>query len=275
MMKLAVAISPKRRKFAAVPLQGEISDILALAREIGYDGVELNLGHPNEVDAAALRGELDRHGLKAISIATGAAYFEEGLCLTVPEPGGREKAIERIRVHCDLAAKIGAKVVVGMMRGRLSTDEAEAERQVERFAESLARCASAARDVEVTLMVEPMNRYETNFLTTAAATVEFLDRHGRNDVEVMLDTFHMNIEEFDLPAACARTCGRLGLFQTVDSNRCAPGMGHIDFGALLAVLAAAKYDGFLSAEVVQQPDGPSAARIAYRTLSELLRRLGP
>ncbi len=273
-MKLAVAISPKRRKFAAVPLQGDISEILSLVREIGYDGVELNLGHPNEVDAAVLKDGLDRHALKAVSIATGAAYFEEGLCLAAPGPADRDRAIERIRLQCAFGAGIGAKVVVGMMRGRLDNDEDMARRQTEWFVDSLAKCAAAARDAGVTLMVEPMNRYETNFLTTATETLTFLDSHDRRDVEVMLDTFHMNIEEADLPAACAATCGRLGLLQTVDSNRCAPGMGHIDFSSLLAVLTAGGYDGFLSAEIVQQPDGPTAARVAHRTLASLLARLG-
>jgi sugar phosphate isomerase/epimerase len=273
-MKLAVVISPKRRKFAPAALQGPVDKILSLVREIGYDGVEITLGHPNEVDVGVLKEGLDRHALKAVSIATGAAYIEEGLCLAAPVAADRDRAIERIRLQCAFGASIGAKVVIGLMRGRLDKDEETARRQTEWFVDSLAKCAGAARDAGTTLMIEPINRYDTNFLTTAAETIAFLDRHDRRDVEVMLDTFHMNIEEVDLPAACAVTCGRLGLLQTVDSNRCAPGMGHIDFGSLLAVLTAGGYDGFLSAEMVQQPDGETAARFAHRTLSLLLARLG-
>jgi sugar phosphate isomerase/epimerase len=84
----------------------------------------------------------------------------------------------------------------------------------------------------------------------------------------------MNIEEQSLLAACVAARGRIGLVQTVDSNRRAPGMGHIDFAAIIAVLKAGGYDGFLSAEVLPYPDGEGAARVARAHLKAILAGLG-
>jgi 5-keto-L-gluconate epimerase len=270
-MKLAIAASPKKRKFAAIPLQGPINEILDLAKSIGYDGIELNMGHPNEIDLAALQVALRRTGLQAVSIATGAAYIEEGLCLSADEKADRQRAVDRIKLQCEFGSKIGAMVVIGMMRGRLDVEPDRAERQRAWFADSLDRCVAEARNLDTTLIIEPMNRYETNFLRTSRETLDFLDKGGRTDVLLMLDTFHMNIEERDLPAACVAARGRIGLVQTVDSNRCAPGMGHVDFGAIITTLRATGYDGFLSAEVLPDPDGATAARSAHSYLRGLLR----
>lgn len=272
-MKLAIAVSPRRRQFAAVPLQGDIAASLALAAEIGYDAVELNMGHPCEVDEAALVEGLKCHGLAAISIATGAAYFEEGLCLSADDKTDRDRAVERIRVQCGFGARIGARVLVGMMRGRLDPDPEKAKRQRDWFAESLEACATAAKEAGTSLLIEPMNRYETNFLTTVRETLEFLDAHGHRDIALMLDTFHMNIEEADLAAATALGRGRIDFIQTVDSNRRAPGLGHIDFGSILAVLGGSGFHGYLSVEVVPWPDGPAAARAGHAYLKGLLGRL--
>jgi 5-keto-L-gluconate epimerase len=269
-MKLAIAVSPKKRQFAAVPLQGPIDDILPLARGIGYDGIELNMGHPNEVDFRALKEGLERSGLQAVSIATGAAYIEEGLCLTADDKVDRRKAIDRIKLQCEFGSKIGAMVVIGMMRGRLDIDPDRAQRQRDWFVESLSACATEARNLGTTLIIEPMNRYETNYLRTSRETLDFLDKAGQAEVLLLLDTFHMNIEERDLLAAVAAARGRIGLVQTVDSNRCAPGMGHIDFGSIVTALGDGGYDGFLSAEVLPDPDGAAAARSAYSYLQGIL-----
>jgi sugar phosphate isomerase/epimerase len=271
-MKLAIAVSPKPRKFAAVPLQGDIAASLATASRIGYDAIELNMGSPAEVDAQALKEGLKRHGLAAISIATGAAYFEEGLCLTADAAEDRRKAVERILRQCEFGASIGAKVLVGMMRGRLDPDPDKASRQRAWFVESLERCAAGAREAGAALLIEPMNRYETNFLPTVAETLTFLDSCGRSEIGLLLDTFHMNIEEADIGTALVRGRGRIDVVQTVDSNRRAPGMGHIDFAEIITVLKAGGFEGYLSVEVVAYPDGETAAREGHAHLTRLLGR---
>lgn len=270
-MKLAIPVAPRKRKFAPIPFQGELAQVLPAVRASGFSGIELNIRHPNEVDEASLRNLLDQHALELVAVTTGAAYFEEGLCLSDAHATRRAEAVARIADHCVFASRFGAMVVVGIMRGRLDDDADEARRQQDRFVESLGQCAETAGEHGVTLIIEPINRFETNYLPTTAETIALLDQVARPNIKLLLDTFHMNIEEPSIEAAFAAASGRIGLVQVVDSNRRAPGQGHVNFRSCLAVLEAGGYQGYLSAEVLPIPDGITAARQTYAHLQPYLR----
>jgi 5-keto-L-gluconate epimerase len=270
-MKLAVPVAPRKRKFAPIPFQGPVDEVLPMVRESGFAGIELNIRHPDEVDESSLRDLLQRHVLDLVAVTTGAAYFEEGLCLSDADAARRAEAVTRIADHCVFASRFDAMVVVGIMRGRLDDDADEARRQHERFTTSLRQCADIAGEHGVTLIVEPINRFETNYLPTTEATMALLDEVARPNIRLLLDTFHMNIEERCIEAAFAAAAGRIGLVQVVDSNRRAPGQGHVNFRTCLAVLEASGYDGYLSAEVLPIPDGITAARQTCAHLQPYLR----
>ncbi len=270
-MKLAVPVAPRKRKFAPIPFQGDLAEMLPAVRQSGFAGIELNIRHPNEVDESSLRLLLQRNTLDLVAVTTGAAYFEEGLCLSDADAARRAQAVQRIADHCAFAGRFEAMVVVGIMRGKLDDDADEARRQQERFIASLRQCADNAREHAVTLIVEPINRFETNYLPTTEATMALLDEVDRPNIELLLDTFHMNIEEPCIEAAFAAAARRIGLVQVVDSNRRAPGQGHVNFRSCLAVLKASGYDGYLSAEVLPIPDGITAARQTCAHLQPYLR----
>ena len=126
------------------------------------------------------------------------------------------------------------------------------------FAESVLHCSQYAEKFGVPLLLEAINRYETNLLNTAAETVAFIKEIGVSNIKLLLDTFHMNIEEVDIPTAIRMTGDRLGYLHIVDSNRQAPGQGHVDVKAVLSALAASGYQGFVSAEILPLPDDDSA-----------------
>ena len=270
-MKLAVPVAPRTRKFAPIPFQGPLADVLPSVRDSGFAGIELNIRHPDEVDEASLRDLLQRNALDLVAVTTGAAYFEEGLCLSDADASRRTQAVRRIAHHCAFASRFDAMVVVGIMRGKLDDDADEARRQHDRFTASLRQCADTASEHGVTLIVEPINRFETNYLPTTEATLALLDEVARPNIQLLLDTFHMNIEEPCIEAAFATARGRIGLVQVVDSNRRAPGQGHVDFRSCLSVLVASGYDGYLSAEVLPIPDGITAARQTYAHLQSFVR----
>lgn len=270
-MKLAIPVAPRKRKFAPIPFQGDLAEILPMVREIGFAGIELNIRSPDEIVESSLREHLQRSALELVAVTTGAAYFEEGLCLSDADAKLRALAVTRIAEHCAFASRFDAMVVVGIMRGKLDDDVDEALRQHERFAESLRQCADIAAGHGVTLVVEPINRFETNYLPTTEATLALLDEINRPNVKLLLDTFHMNIEEQCVEEAFAAAAGRIGLVQVVDSNRRAPGQGHVNFRSCIALLKASGYDGYLSAEVLPIPDGITAARQTFAHLQPYLR----
>jgi sugar phosphate isomerase/epimerase len=273
-MKLAVPVSPVRRDFAPIPLQGDLPWAFDQAHRAGYQGVELHIGHPRELEQFDVPALLRDSGLAAVSIATGLAYVDDGLCLSQPDPAKRLAAVQRVSSYCHFAAEMRAAVGIGLMRGGLSVDPLEADAQRNAFVESLGECADAAAGLGVTILLEPINRYETNYLPTVAAALEVLDSNGLHNVQLLLDTFHMNIEEISIELAIAHATGRIGLLQLVDTNRCAPGMGHLDVRTIVATLQAGGYDGFLSIEALPIPTGPEAIQRAATYLRELIPTLG-
>ncbi|MBI2202134.1 MAG: sugar phosphate isomerase/epimerase, partial [Armatimonadetes bacterium] len=160
-----------------------------------------------------------------------------------------------------------APVIVGLIRGRITRDRAATDA---RFIEALSRLLPGAERSDVRLLIEPINRYETDYLNTIGETLEIIDRVGSARIRVLADTFHMNIEERSIEDAL-RACGRrLGHVHVADSNREAPGFGHLDFAGILSVLDEVGYSGFLSAEIVPIPDPGSAARQTVQHLKSLL-----
>jgi sugar phosphate isomerase/epimerase len=134
--------------------------------------------------------------------------------------------------------------------------------------EAIRKCAAAAAGTSVRFALEPMNRYETDLIHSAADGLDLIDRVGFDNFGLLLDTFHMNIEEPD-PAASIRVCGdRIFHFHVADSNRWHPGAGHLDFGSILGDLEATGYRGFVSGEFMPLPDAGTAAERGIAHLKE-------
>jgi sugar phosphate isomerase/epimerase len=132
--------------------------------------------------------------------------------------------------------------------------------------EAIQECLEIARSAGVPLLLEPINRYETDFLNTVDQAVEFLSGIGAHDVGILFDTFHANIEEASLEGTIASYASRIRHVHTADSNRCSPGSGHLDFKSIILALHAAGYQGWLSAEILPRP---SAEEAAARTIAHL------
>ena len=115
--------------------------------------------------------------------------------------------------------------------------------------------------------MEPLNRYETDLVKTLSDGVQLIEAVGAENVKLLADLFHMNIEETD-PAQAILDCpGKIGHMHFVDSNRRAAGFGHMDYGPIAHALSAIGYNGFASAEAFPLPDAKAAAEMtikAYR-----------
>jgi sugar phosphate isomerase/epimerase len=268
-VKFSVAVSPDIRPGAPIPLQGPLAQTIPQAAALGFDGIELQIGHPSDVDHDELEELLGAHGIAVACIATGAAYAREGLCLSSTDESLRHRAVGRIVEFCDMAQPLGASVVVGMMRGRIDADPQTAAAQLAALRRSMSECVREADRRDVILIVEPINRYETNLWPTTRSVLDFLDEEGLTSPRLMLDTFHMNIEEESIAEAIRAAGDRIGLVQTVENNRLAPGCGHVDFRSIVDALADVQYDGYLSVESVPQPAHPTALQNAARLLREL------
>jgi sugar phosphate isomerase/epimerase len=258
-MKLSIVLSTQPAQFQAATFKGELETNLAQIASLGYDGVELAIRDPKLVDLDLLDGFVQKLGLRVPAIGTGQAWGEDGLSLTDPDLEVRHAAIERVKSHIPLAAHFDAVIIIGLVRGivKPGVDHAQA---MDWLVEALHECSDAARPHDVRLALEPINRYETTLINNAAEGMHLIERVGADNFGLLLDTFHMNIEEADI-AISIRDCGeRIYHFHVADSNRWYPGAGHLDFGSILTELFTTGYQGWISGEFIPKPDASTAAK---------------
>jgi len=246
-------------------LSGTLDEKLDKAARLGVDGVELMTTDPAELDPGELRVKLRTHGLEAAAVASGGMAFALGLTLLHSEPTRVAQAAERLTALIDFAAALGAPVVtIGSFRGRAASAGPQA---AEQLAALLARQGAYAAGRGVRLAIEPINRYEGDLIHNAAEGLEFVERVGSPALGLLLDTFHINIEErsWTEPFRKAWAAGRLWHVHLGDNNRLPPGQGLIDFPSIVQTLRELGYPGYLSAELLPRPNPDLAAEatVAY------------
>lgn len=255
-LRLSMVLSTQPASFPALAYSGRCAENVRRIADLGYDGVELAVRDPDLLDRDALGAALTERKLAVPAIGTGQAFGEDGLSFTDTRPEVRRRAIERVRSHIRLARSLGALVIIGLVRGRRAPglDESQAGQWL---IDALRECASESADVR--LAVEPINRYETDLVNTVASGLALIERVGQGNVGLLLDTFHMNIEEPSIPESVLLAGDRVFHVHIADSNRRHPGAGHLDFRPVIGALDRIGYGGFLSAEILPLPDPDTAA----------------
>jgi sugar phosphate isomerase/epimerase len=258
--RLAITATPSAPRPAPLLLWGDIAGAFRQAVGWGCQGVEIHLQRAEDLDPQAVMRLMADYGLGVPTLGTGMAAAD-GLSLCDTHQEIRAKTIERVRGHIQFAAEIGSAVTVGILSGKLGNC-AGAERLGRRAQalESLAELCGLARRAAVTVLLEPLNRYECDYINTLADAVNVIAEIAAPNLKLLADTFHMNIEEVDL-ASSLRTAGPfLGHVHLADTNRQAPGHGHLDVASILATLAQIDYQGYISFEVFPLPDAGTAIR---------------
>jgi sugar phosphate isomerase/epimerase len=276
-VKLSIAIqTPEVQPLIPVALlSGTFEEKLAKAADLGADGVELMTADPSALDAAAIRANLRRNGLEAAAVGSGAVAFAAGLTLLHPDPAKASLAVARARHLVDFAAAVGSPLVtVGSFRGRLAPAGAGGR---ERLIAVLREAADYAAAHGVRLALEPLNRYEADLVNNAEEGLAFVGEVGHAQLGLLLDTFHVNIEEasWTEPFCRLAAAGRLWHVHLGDNNRLPPGHGLIDFRTIVAALRAVGYSGYLSAELLARPDPDTAARDTLAYMHSLLQYDNP
>jgi sugar phosphate isomerase/epimerase len=273
-MKLAPAITtPEVEMVVPVALlSGSFAERLQKAARLGYDGVELMVVRPGELNADEIGTQVSKLGLEVASIASGAIYMVDKLTLLASDAEVSRQAEARLHDLIEFAAAMEAPLVtIGGFRGRLVWAGGQQARV--KLIQILRAAAEKGAKRGIRLVLEPLNRYESDILNTAGEGLALIQEVGHSHLGLLLDTYHVNIEEasFTEPFRQAMAAGRLWHVHLADSNRLPPGQGHIDFPGIVATLREVGYQGYLSAELLCRPD-PDAAAIAT---VEHMRQLVP
>ena len=236
-----------------------ITAACAAAARIGFHGLEVFPHTAAGVPVDELRTGLDDHGLALAAVGTGAGGVVHGLSLADPDAAGRRRAVDYVRAVIELAAPFGAPAIVGSIQGRSAPGEERGE-ALARLVDSIAQLGEAAAAADGRLVLEPLNRYETDLCNTLAHGGEVIERTGSDRVGVLADLFHMNIEETDIAASLVAAAPHLCHIHFVDSNRRPAGCGHLSYGPIAAAVRAAGYRGWAAVEAFPWPDPEAAAR---------------
>ncbi|PYV13652.1 MAG: xylose isomerase, partial [Acidobacteria bacterium] len=198
-------------------------------RRWGFESVEIALEHESHVDPRFVRSELERNGLVCGSLC-GAYGPGRDLRGTRSE---QEACLDYVHHMIDAAGVLGARTLVGPIYSAVGRAEFVPERerraQWKLVARNLKKVCRYAEKKGVTIALEPLNRFETDFINTCEQALRMIRDVGSPALAIHLDTFHMNIEEKD-PAAAIRRAGKLlGHFHACGSDRGTPGNDHIDW----------------------------------------------
>jgi sugar phosphate isomerase/epimerase len=259
-MKLSVAVAPDNAPDNAFVVFRGLESSIKKASELGYHGIELAISCAADAEAYNLSRWLAKYSMGVSAISTGLVYAGKGISLLETPDTAVPLFLELI----DVAADFGKQVNIGRSRGfkkNRSLDDA-----TDAFGEILLPVIDHAERKGVTLLLEPVNRYEIDWINSVEEGAVVLDRiNARTRAKclgLMPDVFHMNIEDQSIGASFIKHKKYVKYIHLADSNRHAPGWGHLNFNEIFTSLRSIDYNDWVSVEILPVPDPYKAAKQA-------------
>lgn len=242
-----------------------------MAKEIGYSAVEIAIRDPKSLDIPQIERSLQQLNISVAAVGTGQAFLVEKLNMVDPDKTIRNLTQQRLKEHINFASHFEAFVIIGFIRGSRKGRDIRTVRDL--FISEMQNLCDYAKSRNVKIVIEPLNRYETDFINTLQEAYEIVSEMRCDNVGILADTFHMNIEEANIEKSLKNISSKLFHFHVADSNRWAPGTGHFNFQSTLNVLKEIGYTGYISVECMPLPGGPKqSAIIAYETITKILSK---
>ena len=267
-MKKSIVVSTSSTKFSALAFKEDFEESIKKVASLNFDGAELAVRNPKDLKLETIVNIIKENNLEAPAIGTGQAYLEEGLSFSDPNEIVRKMAVERINNQIIFASHFNAQVIIGLIRGKIN-ESVNREETEEWTIDCLRKCTEFAKNYNVRLTLEPVNRYESNFINTLGEGMEFIKRVGASNLGLLADTFHMNIEEVSIYDSIIQAKDYITHVHFADSNRWAPGCGHLNFAKIVQTLKKIDYQGYVSAEILPLPDPDSSARLTAQNLNKI------
>jgi D-psicose/D-tagatose/L-ribulose 3-epimerase len=225
------------------PFSNKTLGLVKKVRGMGFDIIEICIEDPATIDVAPINEALKENDLRA----TICGAFGPDRDASSEDQNVRANAAKYLEACIDAARDLGSPVVAGPMYSAvgktrlLSRDERA--KQWSLAVETLKPVADYAGQRGVRLAIEPLNRFETDLINTAEQGLDLVDRIGASNVGLLMDTFHMNIEEKDIPAAIRKAGSKVFHFHSCENDRGTPGTGHVEWKKVAAALREINYQG--------------------------------
>jgi len=227
----------------ASPFSNRTLELIDRAKAIGFDLLEICIENPDTIDVSAIRAKAAEANIGV----TICGAFGPSRNLSAEDDAVRSAGLDYLERCVDFANGLGSPFVSGPMYCAVGATELlekkAREKQWDRAVGSLRLAAAYAEDRGIKLAIEPLNRFETDLINTVDQGLRLVDDIGAPNVGLLLDTFHMNIEEKDIPDAIGRAAGRIVEFHASSNDRGTPGEDHLPWPRIAAALKGADYRG--------------------------------
>lgn len=221
----------------------DFSRTLELLEKKGFYGVELNITDFERTDPEKLNVFLGTYGLNMTMVASGAFAKQNGLSLSAADETVRKKTVEAFRRMVPFAERMGAGIICGFIKGGAGERPKTALKQMEKSVEELKQFS----DCPVEIYLEATNHYEAALVNRVCEGAALAGGPEQN-LRVLPDTYHMNMEENNMQAALVRYRDYYRNLHISDNNRYFPGFGAIDFYSIFCLLKQMEYQGTVSVE---------------------------
>ena len=227
-------------------MDAPVLEVLPEIRGRGFDGVELPLIDLTYIKPATIRQRLVEADLKC----NFCGVLPRPLSLIDASPEIRAQAVEHLTRAIAFAAEAGGEILAGPLYSPVGffTGVRRTADEWSRGVECWQRLGEVAKRYQVTIGIEPLNRFETYFLNTAADAERFCSEVAQPAVGILFDTFHANIEEKEIAPAILTAAPHLVHFHACENDRGTPGSGHVDWPGVFAALRQIGYDGWVTIE---------------------------
>lgn len=226
--------------------QDDVVPYIEETARLGFDGVELSLLGMTDDNIARIRKCLDDTGLE-LTCTTGLSMAQD---ITSDDAEIREAGMAYLENAIKTVAALGSPLLSGVIFAPWGKRVMEnRESRLSRSVEALKRVAPLAKEHGVTLGIEAINRFETDLINTAEQAVQLAEDVDEENIGVLLDSFHMNMEEKDITSSLKRSKEKLVHFHCVENDRGVPGSGHTPWSTFFEGLKAIDYDGWLTLEM--------------------------
>lgn len=259
-LKYAVTLSIEKLSMnTPVLLRGDFNEKAAVANMLGYDAIELHLRNPEKLDGEMILECCKNNKINISAIATGLEYSLNNLSLISDNIEVRERAINHLKKHIELASLLNSVVIIGCIRGNIPEN---GERNIywRRFDDAMLYLSDYAYEHGVVLVIESINHYVNNYLNSVYDTVSYISRLGRDNIKLHIDTHHMNIEDDDIVDAVRLSERYLGYVHFAGANRLYPSVGKIPYHEIQNELRRFNYSGYIGLECIPVPDPVTAAQ---------------
>lgn len=265
-MKLGIVVASKNATENAFAVFRGIRESAPAIHSLGYDGMELALKNPDEIKRSELGRILKDNSLCVSAISTGQVFAARSLMFTDEDREKREALYRDFTGFIDLASDFGGLVNVGRVRGTIGNRRREEAENL--FLDGMNRVLDYAEKRGVTIILEPVNRYEIDYINTVDEGSRLVRKVGRSNFRLMPDVFHMNIEDAHMGEALRRASDTVEYIHLADSDRHGCGEGHLDFDEVFAALKDIGFDSWCTVECLPLPDAYTAAKKSVEFLRE-------